>query len=206
MDAFLKAIKECALDLSSVLDLGCGTGLHFKAIKEAFPNACLYGCDHSEAMIARAQQHGLAQGYLVCDVLSLKQSFDLILSHFSLHWMQPVYETVEHLLKQASYVAFCVPLEGSFSSWHTLIGPEVSLMPLMKKSDFSPYQDRVIFEEFLEYPMEFSTPLEFARYLKNLGAHYAPKKQLKIFKDPRWRQGPFETSYKVLHIILKGDL
>ena len=80
----------------SILDLGCGTGLEFKAVFAKAPNALITGVDVSEEMLSRLRDkhqvhirrirlmHGSFE-----QVLSSKDEYDYILSVMALHHLLP---------------------------------------------------------------------------------------------------------------------
>ena len=76
----------------SVLDLGCGAGIHTVAYKQAFPNAQVWGLDLSAPFLrfahVWAEDQGLAVNYRqanASDTGFADGQFDLIISHILFH-------------------------------------------------------------------------------------------------------------------------
>ena len=81
----------------SILDLGCGTGLEFKAIFARAPNALITGVDVSEEMLSRLRekyQARMSQIRLIHgsfeQALWSKDEYDYVLSVMALHHLLPV--------------------------------------------------------------------------------------------------------------------
>lgn len=93
---------------STVLDLGCGTGLNFPFLQEAIgPQGKIIGVDLTPAMLAQAkariQQHGWNNVQLVqadASQFELPQGVDGVLSTFALSLM-PAYEEIIRKSAQA---------------------------------------------------------------------------------------------------------
>lgn len=207
--SLMNQIKRRCQEPLSIVDVGCGSGIVLEKCKEAFPQADLLGCDLSSSMLQIASQKVPEALFFQTDVLALKQKATLWLAHFSLQWMSPYTRYLEHMLKQCSYLAVAVPIEGSFESWSELLKSlryDSTLLKLPIRADFSPFEKRVIFSEIKEYPMAFDRPIDFAYYLKALGALHSQSKTNQCLPKALFKPQKFTTSYKVLELIMKGDL
>src|SRR5690348_3185829 len=67
-------------DAAAVVDLGCGAGVVFPALRARFPNAQLTGVDQSPAMLAKAAQADAAALLVEADAAAWRpdQPVDLI--------------------------------------------------------------------------------------------------------------------------------
>ena len=75
--------------LTSVVDLGCGAGVVFPALRARFPNARLTGVDQSAAMLAKAAQADAAAMLVEADAAVWRpdRPVDLIYSNALLQWV-----------------------------------------------------------------------------------------------------------------------
>jgi len=209
MESLLYAINLLELKPCSILDAGCGTGLFLSKLQQNFQETTLFGCDISDQMVEIAKSQSLKALISKQDVLDFDQDVDLTVSHFSFQWMQPLERYLNHFLKHSKYVAIAVPLQSSFSTWKDLLkeaGKKESLFPLPRIEDFENFISRALHIEKKSYDMNFHKALDFAKYLKNLGADFSKNTSFQSFKRPCFFDQPFQTSYEVLEIILKGDL
>ena len=74
--------------ITSILDIGCGTGRFLRKIKDRYPNAQLIGMDPAEGMIEKARQLMTSATFFVSSAESLPlpdASVDLALSTMSFH-------------------------------------------------------------------------------------------------------------------------
>jgi len=74
--------------ITSILDVGCGTGRFLRKIRERYPNAQLIGVDPAEGMIEKARQLMTSATFFIGPAESLPlpdASVDLALSTMSFH-------------------------------------------------------------------------------------------------------------------------
>ena len=104
-------------DVSSVLDVGCGTGCLTFVLAEAFPSARIRGLDYSQAFIVDASSKAPADGRLVFeqgDATSLPyedRSFDAALSMLVLNFVSDAQKAARELVRvtrDGGTVAACV--------------------------------------------------------------------------------------------------
>jgi ubiquinone/menaquinone biosynthesis C-methylase UbiE len=72
-----------------VLDIGCGTGQLAFRVKQAFPGACVVGCDFSAGMLQRAAVRSRRVRWVRGDAGRLPfhdHAFDVIMSTEAFHW------------------------------------------------------------------------------------------------------------------------
>jgi len=94
----------------TILDVGCGTGKNVIALKRAFPDAQVVGCDLSDAMLARAQaavKHSLNPREMSkielinASILTLKdRQFDLIVCSYMLSMTGDSLEPILHNIRR----------------------------------------------------------------------------------------------------------
>lgn len=72
-----------------ILDVGCGTGLYSRMLKEDHPAAHLVGLDATESMLRAAR--GKTDELVAADAerLPFVERFDLVTSNATLHWLDP---------------------------------------------------------------------------------------------------------------------
>ncbi|MFH1594291.1 MAG: malonyl-ACP O-methyltransferase BioC [Candidatus Omnitrophota bacterium] len=84
----IKLIKKRRFD--NILDIGCGTGIYTKYLRERFPKAHIKAVDISPGMIDVACRKDELKGieFVACDgeTMDLTDSFDLITSSASFQW------------------------------------------------------------------------------------------------------------------------
>ncbi|WP_216317720.1 methyltransferase domain-containing protein [Deinococcus aestuarii] len=77
-----------ALPYRDVVDLGCGTGEHTRALAERFRDAQVLGLDSSTEMLAQADASGLpGLRFGRGDILDLAGDYDLMFSNAALQWL-----------------------------------------------------------------------------------------------------------------------
>lgn len=108
---------------SSVLEVGCGTGLLTRRLLKRFPNAHIDAVDVAERMIARAK-NACAQSdrvaWFVSDTLHFQpmHRYPLIVSNSSLHWLDCLPLGLEHLaalLEPGGHLVFSIMVRGTLA-------------------------------------------------------------------------------------------
>ncbi len=102
--------------VSSILDVGMGTGNLTANLSEKFPGARIYGCDLAQNMIVEANKKLSSQGikyFFSCadaELLSYKtNSFDMVFSSFTYQWLEKwdqAFGEVARVLKPGGCFAF----------------------------------------------------------------------------------------------------
>ena len=123
----------------SILDLGCGTGLEFKALFARAPNVLITGVDISEKMLSRLKdkyQARMSQIKLIHGsferVFLGKDEYDYVLSVMALHHLLPapkckLYDRIRKSLRSAGkyvegdYVVSQREEQDSMSNYHKTI-------------------------------------------------------------------------------------
>ena len=106
----------------TVVDLGCGAGALFPALRARFPEAALTGVDLSPAMLAKAAK--LDQGAILIEADAATwrpaEPVDLILANASLHWVPDHERLLPALLRCCRVLAVQVP-ENFAAPSHRLV-------------------------------------------------------------------------------------
>lgn len=103
--------------LTTLLDIGCGTGLELEAVFYRFPDVKVTGIDLSETMLQKLQEHyeGKAIQTIQADYFKYpleQEAFDAALSfetlhHFKYDKKQKIYDKLYHALKDGGYYVEC---------------------------------------------------------------------------------------------------
>ncbi len=83
---------------ATVVDLGCGAGVMFGALRDRFPTARLVGVDSSESMLAEARG---ADEVVLADAAAWtpEEPVDLVYSNAALHWLDDHHELFPRLVQ-----------------------------------------------------------------------------------------------------------
>ncbi len=108
---------------ASILDVGCGTGLLTRALRERFPAAWLLAIDLADGMVRQTCAHFVNDDRfagIVADGarLSFRQPFALVASSAALHWMTPLatgLRGVAAAVAPGGTLAAAVMVEGTLS-------------------------------------------------------------------------------------------
>lgn len=89
--------------ISSILDLGCGTGYSMEQLQEKFPNSKITGLDLSHNMLTRARDRLPGALFIQADMEQFQpaEKFDLVFSNASVQWcdLPSVLQTTKKSLK-----------------------------------------------------------------------------------------------------------
>jgi len=113
---FTTSIVNDMGNMSSVVDLGCGAGCTTAALKEIFPNACVYGTNIEGTKQYRvAQENGHLFNFSVLPVAShVNEKGGLV---FASEYFEHFYKPVDHLIEILDALSpNCLLVANSFSS------------------------------------------------------------------------------------------
>ena len=98
-------------DARTVVDLGCGAGALFPALRARFPEAAITGVDTSPAMLAKARKLDPDVSLIEADVASWRpeRPVDLIVANALLHWLPDHERLLPDLLHSCRVLAVQVP-------------------------------------------------------------------------------------------------
>jgi malonyl-CoA O-methyltransferase len=118
--------------VTTVIDLGCGTGYHCPQLQKQYPKAEIIGVDISSAMLSYAATQYPQGNWLCADAEDLPfedNSQSLIFSNFALQWCENIEQLASQLyrvLKPQAQLCFAVPgpetLTELRSAWQQVDG------------------------------------------------------------------------------------
>lgn len=119
-DSLIHLTSFVSSESVKILDIGCGTGILTRQLKQAMPNANIQGCDINADMIAKAKQSSIDIHYFenVAEELPFGDDhFNLITVAQAVHWFDrpKFYPEVLRVLKKGGTLAL---IENN-RSWHT---------------------------------------------------------------------------------------
>lgn len=183
--ALAKQLREVCPNLKPemILDIGCGTGNAIQAMYNFFPNATYHINDISVGMLdetSRRFQNQIDFCKIHGDIehISFACHYDLIISNLCLQWVNDLAGVLGKILKHTKVMAFSCLLEDSFKDWYDLLEQH----DIMHASRAYPSQTeihhligilnaKVLHASQENHTMAFSTAMDVAKYLKNLGAN-----------------------------------
>lgn len=111
----LGQINPNDFSITRALDIGTGTGNLTTGLIQRFPNAIIFGCDLSEAMLIEARKKTDERGiFCTADAELLpykKNSFELVVSSFTFQWLNDwsrAMNEIKRVLKPKGTFAFSV--------------------------------------------------------------------------------------------------
>lgn len=170
-----------------ILDVGCGTGLCSRQLKQTFPKAKVTGVDLAAGMIAQAKkQQGLFKkiNYQVADADALPfddNSFELIFSSLTIQWVPDLNHTFTELhrvLKPGGLLIFSTlgpdTLTELKQSWQQLdqqahVNNFVDMHLVGDQVFNASFENTVMDRDLITFTYE--TMLGLMRDLKAIGAH-----------------------------------
>lgn len=170
--------------LSTVIDLGCGTGYHCPQLQEQYPSAEVTGVDISPAMLAYAATQYPQGKWLCADAENLPledNSQSLVFSNFALQWCESIDQLAVQLyrvLTPGGKLCFAVPgpetLNELRSAWQQVDG-RVHVNRFNSLSDWQSALEKAGFNQ-VELQSEKSiqqhqSVRELLMELKDVGAH-----------------------------------
>ncbi len=211
--------------IGTLLDLGCGPGWLHPRLQQSCHQ--LIAADLSPAMLAQAQQVGLAQHFLCADASALplaSASVDLVFSSLMLQWCaQPeaVFSEVARVLRPGGTLLLTTLVEGSLAefrqSWHQVDSDthHLPFAPAQRIGAAVTQAGLTLQAQQLRYVVHYPDVRALARGFKQLGANYVQGRQRQgLSGKGRWAQWqnayePFRTdaglplSYEVLQLVAR---
>lgn len=222
-----KLVKMCdnfITNNSTIIDLGCGTGfLRKNILKEKNPQ--IFECDLSANMLGNAICKTENNLKIQCDFNQLpfaKNSFDIVISSFSLQWIEDFpqfFKDIYKILKPSGKLIFAIPTQESLKElkynqiFHFNKLPEADLLRLLSKKHL--FQEIDFYQDTLK--QSFDSPISAIKFIKNIGANYSEishntitKNQLSEFnsfylKNCADRNKTFEISWHVSFFLLENS-
>ncbi len=143
-----------------ILDLGCGDGILTARLAELVPQGQVVGMDASQGMIDQAITHLRSNlSFVLMDINSwnLDDSFDVIFSNATLHWIfdhNRLLTNVFKHLKPSGIARFSFAGQGNCSNLHRV------LKEVMREDRYALYFEKFIWPWFMPGADEYKNLLE----------------------------------------------
>jgi len=203
----------------SILDVGTGTGFVVENLLKLFPQAVYTLNDISSQMLEQTKKKFSnlpnMEYYLVNaeNYIFPKSPYNLIVSNLAIQWFKNLEQGILNLWQQTNNIlAFSTLCCGSFSSWKreckkANLPCKMEIFPSfdsLKKKCLNLNPQKANFKLQKE-TLSFSSPLDFVRYLKKLGAHSSKKEQTICDLRKILKQCPsgIMAEYNIFHGVLK---
>lgn len=152
----VELIPQKPCDVSSVLDIGCGTGfIAQRLIEKGFSSEKILQVDANYDSLKIAQQFAKTEVFDFNSPLmfaqQFPQKFDIITSSMSLQWAKDLPRTIENiklLLNKNGIFIASIPLDGSLSEIYDAL--EISSFQFPKIDDISPQLTLIQNKKFQE--------------------------------------------------------
>lgn len=217
--------KHLTVAEPTVLDLAMWTGSFLKKVKNAYPQAKLFGIDISQQMINLAHQKVDVQA--VCDDVNNLEShfqsdyFDLLSVHFLLAYidLETVLLKANKVLKKDGYLSFATSLmtalpnsQKLFMQFVNLEHPEVNKIPmgidaLLQQAEKAGYS--VCEKEILKIDLNFANADEFYNFAYNQGwlaqyiSEHLDANMIEYIKKVTAQFFPFQDTHEIAIVLLR---
>lgn len=160
-------------NVSSILDVGCGTGNTSLELLKRYPNAEFTLLDISPNMLdVASKKFPKSVDTICCDAESYEfdKSYDLVISNLSVQWFSSLPKFIEKIKKHCCTFAFSTLINTSFERYKDLFQlPPTFDYPSSEKllseiSNLSTYKIE-------RYTLELENFFAVTRYFKKLGAY-----------------------------------
>ncbi len=163
-------------NVTSILEIGCGTGNLTKHLIELHPKATLHITDISPAMLEHAKQKyqnpNIQWECMDAESLTTSKQYDLIVANMAFQWLEDINQAIENITTRLSpngKLYFTLPGSGSFTEWKETLNdlgyPAGILDFQLPQSVYR--QDKII--------KTYASTKDFLRSMKQIGAA-SPKK------------------------------
>ena len=162
----------------NILDIGAGTGFVGNFLIKKLTNAKIYELDFSEKMLEKRQDSSIQIKQIIGDIEEVefpKNFFDIIISSFSLQWIENFEKLLKKLKKSAkdNFIFACaLPNDKSFKN----LNSPFQILDLPNHNDLQFLLSKENFEEiFVDNQIifqNFSNPIEALKNFKNIGTNY----------------------------------
>lgn len=202
---------------NTILDLGTGTGYIPELLLNTFSKSSFTLNDLAPDMLKRTKeklgknkQIDFIQGDM--DNLNFDHK-ELITSNFAMQWSSDLHHILAKLYNKSDVLAFSCLLDGTLKEWgdifekYQLPNPTYHY-PIKKELEnyILSLGPQEYFFDAQEFVLDFSSPLKFLKYLKELGANTGGqeipiKDILRLLKNDL---GGFSVTYNVFFALVGG--
>jgi malonyl-CoA O-methyltransferase len=177
-------IKNYKNDLSglNILDLGCGTGFISDQLQQKFSdNYNLFQLDLSLEMLKFNNSANRICGDFNCLPFAYN-SFDLIISSFSLQWcddFNKILQNLKLILKPNGILGIALPTSESFKNLINcpfqinILPNHLEIMNYLNQNNFN-----LILQNYESYIENFNNPIDAIKSFKKIGANNLQEKKL----------------------------
>ena len=195
--------ESCGKDYKNVLEIGCGTGFLTRHIVDEFKIKKLLINDISPEIIGYIEKIAPYCNYLIGDMenITFDSKFDIITSNAAFQWAEDLETMINrfyNILKPDGVLAFTTFGERNFEQMTKIANRKLMYKSIDELSGmFNGFEVKIITEEIEQ--MEFKTPIDVLRHIKNIGAN--------AIASEFWTKGglkDFESKYKESFTVNNG--
>jgi malonyl-CoA O-methyltransferase len=200
--------------IKSTLEFGCGGGVLTRKLNDTLDNSTIDALDISNNMLDSAKKNtpkktnSLNWLHENIECLDIAKNYDLITSNFCAQWLQNPKKTCNKLAEKTTSLIFSTLLDSSFNSWkntHTIFNIKHDLVKLYTFDEWVSYLGSLnltLTYECKVFWMRFDTPIDFARYLKKIGADSSKNKFSSSLMKIRKIKKPLVVNFDVAYFCL----
>ncbi|MCF6264886.1 MAG: malonyl-ACP O-methyltransferase BioC [Xanthomonadales bacterium] len=224
----LERLDELNTQPQTVVDMGCGTGLHSIALKNRYPKAEVIGIDFAEGMLTQAKKRNSWRrkvDYRQADMGNCglaDASVDLLYSNFSLQWavdLRAMFNEWRRIMKPSGLLLFTTLGPGTLLELRQAWEKVDNKAHVNDFIDIRDVGDALVAAGFYEPVMDaemltltYSSVHKLMRELKGMGAHNVNHQRqhgltgagrmramCAAYKDFRLPDGRYPASWEVIY-------